>query len=82
MHCGANTYQASSEKRRLRATSLCAITGEGASWSTPSPAADIEYTVPSAPTATSRAASPGTSAIEILPVEADRREHVLAAPEP
>src|ERR1700710_1300983 len=40
------------------------MTGDSASATSP-PAADIEYTVPSAPTATSRAARPGTSAIEI-----------------
>ena len=43
---------------------LWAMTGARPS-ATASPAADREYTVPSAPTATSRAASPGTSAIEI-----------------
>ena len=40
------------------------MTGDSCS-ATSSPAADIAYTVPSAPTATSRAARPGTSAIEI-----------------
>src|SRR3954466_5157228 len=62
-HCGAKTYQASNEQAVARLQVL-AITG----WSWPatsSPAADIAYTVPSAPTATSRAARPGTSAIEI-----------------
>ena len=38
-----------------------------------SPAADSAYTVPSAPTATSRAASPGHQRDADLPVEADRR---------
>src|SRR5881392_200254 len=63
MHCGANTYQASSEYA-VASDQPCAITGESCA-ATSSPAADIAYTVPSAPTATSRAASPGTSAIEI-----------------
>src|SRR5258706_14551817 len=63
MHCGANTYQASSEYA-VASDQPFAMTGASAS-ATSSPAADIEYTVPSAPTATSRAARPGTSAIEI-----------------
>src|SRR3954467_3189176 len=62
MHCGANTYHARSEEA-VAIDQLCAITG--ASESATSPAVDIAYTVPSAPTATSRAASPGASAIEI-----------------
>src|SRR3954466_804786 len=62
-HCGANTYHTSNEQAVAR-LQLLAMTGS--SWpATSSPAADIEYTVPSAATATSRAASPGTSAIEI-----------------
>src|SRR5690242_6622433 len=63
MHCGANTYQASSAKA-VASDQPCAMTGVSVS-ATASPAADSEYTVPSAPTATSRAASPGTSAMEI-----------------
>src|ERR1017187_1442080 len=63
MHCGAKTYQASSEYA-VASDQPLAITGDSAS-ATEFPAADIEYTVPSAPTATSRAARPGTSAIEI-----------------
>src|SRR5439155_23403881 len=62
-HCGANTYHASSEYAVASGQPLAMI-GASAS-ATESPAADIEYTVPSAPTATSRAARPGTSAIEI-----------------
>src|SRR5690348_11532728 len=62
-HCGANTYQASrlAPVARLQ---LLAMTGSSAALRS-SPAADIAYTVPSAATATSRAASPGTSAIAI-----------------
>src|SRR5215217_3437743 len=62
-HCGANTYQASSD-------SAVAMLQEwemsGASEpATSSPEDDSAYTVPSAPTATSRAAMPGTSAMQI-----------------
>src|SRR6187402_2440477 len=62
-HCGANTYHASNEQAVAR-LQLLAITGSSCP-ATSSPAADIAYTVPSAATATSRAARPGTSAIEI-----------------
>src|ERR1700712_3615031 len=63
MHCGANTYQTSSDSA-VANDHVCAI--NGCSWpATSSPVADSAYTVPSAPTATSRAAMPGTSAIEI-----------------
>src|SRR5260221_7488237 len=63
MHCGANTYQASREKA-VASDQLCAIIGVSCA-ATSSPVADSAYTVPSAPTATSRAASPGIRAIEI-----------------
>ena len=76
MHCGANTYQASSENAVASDQPVGddrrKLVGHFAS-----PAADIEYTVPSAPTATSRAARPGTSAIEICQLKPSRREHVL-----
>src|SRR6185369_17710819 len=76
-HCGANTYHTSSEHAVAR-LQLLAITG--CSWpATSSPAADIAYTVPSAATATSRAASPGTSAIEICqlkPMGANRYSRI------
>src|SRR6476661_4520157 len=63
MHCGANTYQTSSDSA-VASDQLCAISG--CNWpATSSPVADSAYTVPSAPTATSRAASPGIRAIEI-----------------
>src|SRR5678815_941055 len=62
-HCGANTYQASRLAPVARLQVL-EITGSSAALRS-SPAADIAYTVPSAATATSRAASPGTSAIAI-----------------
>src|ERR1700738_895722 len=63
MHCGANTYHASKENAVGRAQ-VAAIIGVSvvASWS---PVADSAYTVPSAPTATSRAAKPGINAIAI-----------------
>src|SRR2546423_15472381 len=73
MHCGANTYHASSAKA-VASDQPCAMTGVSVS-ATASRAADSEYAVPSAPTATSRAASPGTSAIEICqlkPIGANR----------
>ena len=62
-HCGANTNQASSDSAVL-SFQLAAIIGESAApmWSAD---ADSAYTVPSAPTATSRAAMPGTSAMQI-----------------
>src|ERR1700690_3616497 len=62
-HCGANTYHASSDSAVGRLQE-CAISGVRALL-TSLPVADSAYTVPSAPTATSRAASPGTSAIDI-----------------
>src|SRR3984957_14718112 len=62
-HCGANTYHASSESAVGRLHDW-EINGVNAPL-TSSPAADSAYTVPSAPTATSRAASPGTNAIDI-----------------
>src|ERR1700730_236749 len=62
-HCGANTYHASRDSAVGRLHD-CAINGVSAPL-TSLPAADKAYTVPRAPTATSRAASPGTSAIEI-----------------
>src|SRR4051812_49001952 len=62
-HYGAKTYHARSENA-VASVQLCAIIG--VSWAaTSSPVADTAYTVPKAPTATSRAASPGISAIEI-----------------
>src|SRR6202023_1032639 len=61
-HCGANTYQASSD-RPVATLQPCAMTGLSAPATSLVP--DMAYTVPSALTATSRAASPGTSAIEI-----------------
>src|SRR5512139_1413003 len=62
-HCGANTYHASSDRAVAR-LHVWAIIGARVV-ATSSPVDDSEYTVPSAPTATSRAASPGTSASEI-----------------
>src|SRR6476646_9970757 len=61
-HCGANTYQASSESA-VASDHDCAISG--ASEPATSLPPDSAYTVPSAPTATSRAAMPGTSAMQI-----------------
>src|SRR6202034_2069524 len=60
---GANTYQASSESAVGKLQDR-AINGVRAADS-PSPVADSADIVPSAPTPTSRAASPGTSAMEI-----------------
>src|ERR1700690_649467 len=62
-HWGANTYQASKDNA-VGMLQECAIRGVSALL-TFSPVADKAYTVPSAPTATSRAASPGTSAMQI-----------------
>ena len=63
MHCGANTNHTSSDSA-VASDQFCAISG--ASWlATSSPVADSAYTVPSAPTATSRAAMPGTRAMAI-----------------
>src|SRR5476651_2509308 len=62
-HCGANTYQAS-RAHAVASDQVCEMSGDNCS-ATASPLADRAYTVPSAPTATSRAARPGTSAIEV-----------------
>src|SRR5580692_1369132 len=62
-HCGANTYHASSD-RAVGKLHDWAISGVSAPL-TSLPVADRAYTVPKAPTATSRAARPGTSAIDI-----------------
>src|SRR4051812_15634610 len=63
MHCGANTYQASSDNA-VASDQLCAMMGDNAP-AVSLPVADRAYTVPSALTATSRAARPGTSAMLI-----------------
>ena len=60
----ANSGSGTSTAALAVASQLAAMSGPRLC-ATSSPAADSEYTVPSAPTATSRAASPGTSAIEI-----------------
>src|ERR1700674_2728380 len=62
-HWGANTYHASSESAvgKLHDWAINGVSAPLTSW----PVADRAYTVPSAPTATSRAASPGTRAIDI-----------------
>src|SRR5260370_35974706 len=62
-HWGANTYHASRESA-VGKLHEWAIKGVSAPLNS-CPVADRAYTVPSAPTATSRAASPGTSAIDI-----------------
>src|SRR5471030_2885054 len=63
MHCGANTYHASSDKAVGKVHELAMM---GVSdYASSSPLCDSAYTVPSAPTATSRAARPGTSAMQI-----------------
>src|SRR5688500_10270569 len=62
-HCGAKMYQASRLQPVARVQVL-AIRGSSCA-DRSSPDADMAYTVPSAPTATSRAARPGTSAMEI-----------------
>src|ERR1700722_4554905 len=62
-HCGANTYHASSDRAvgKLQDWEINGVNAPLTSF----PVADRAYTVPSAPTATSRAASPGTNAIDI-----------------
>src|ERR1700723_139164 len=62
-HCGANTYHASSDSA-VGKLQDCVISGVKALL-TSLPVADSAYTVPRAPTATSRAARPGTSAMDI-----------------
>src|ERR1700679_1157644 len=62
-HCGANTYHASSDSAVGRLHDW-AINGVNAPL-TSLPVADRAYTGPTAPTATPRAASPGTRAMDI-----------------
>ena len=64
MHCGANTYHTSSDSA-VANDQLPAISGSSAPATASSPSAESAYTVPSALTATSRAAMPGTSAMLI-----------------
>src|SRR5690606_20319299 len=72
-HCGANTYQASSDSA-VASDHWLAMIGPGAV-AMLSPLPDSAYTVPSADTATSRAAMPGISAMQICqlkPIGANR----------
>ncbi len=63
MHWGAYTYQASRDKA-VASDHEPAISGPRV-FATSSPEPASAYTVPSAPTATSRAAMPGTRAMQI-----------------
>src|SRR5271155_1864301 len=74
-HCGANAYHASSDSAVAR-LQLPASTGRSAA---PTPCPLIEYTVPSAPTTTSRAASPGTSATQICQLKPSGANTVCSA---
>ncbi|MNN13637.1 hypothetical protein D3C81_1266750 [compost metagenome] len=63
MHCGANTNHASSAS--AVASDHCAAIIGASCAAMASSLPDSAYTVASAPTATSRAARPGTSAMQI-----------------